>query len=141
MTLSELINSMPGEAAATDQQVLDWLNEKQPAPVRYKDVRSYLHVTSEFPAILVSADPAARAMVDVLDNFDDVDLTNPVILNAITTQLDALVTVGLLSTGSKTAILALGDNKIERWKEQPITDAYGHLIRNLALTHVTEARS
>jgi hypothetical protein len=116
-TLKELIDSEPSNISKSDSEVLTWLTTPSVAvPIQYRDVRSYLHVVGKFPAILVSNESSAKAMVDVLNHFTDVDIStetgDPAVIIAINTQLDALVSVGLIDTDDKTAILALGDNKL-----------------------------
>lgn len=115
-----------GYAGMSDSEAAASLNgATRPAPIQSADVRRYLLVVGKWAAVKRASmdlsneakNLAAIAMVDALDNLAEFDMGVPAYANAIASGLDALVSVSLISSDDKTAILALGSSKRSRAQE------------------------
>ena len=115
----------------TDTQIVEALNAPDPAlPLRRVDVstgdaREVLLATGEWPAVVIAAD-SANAPVQVrgaaITLRDTIELTSliratvPAIYAATDTLLAGLVTAGVLTAGTRDALLALAGRQ-QSWAE------------------------
>ena len=119
-------------AGYDDQEILDWLRELSgTAPVPSVDVKRYLILQGKWAPVAVSSDLAAVNMRETLDNFETIDTVE--FENQIAAALDAVIAADLIDAADKAAIMALGENRVPRWRALM-------LGTEPALRHIADAR-
>lgn len=125
MSLKELIEQDPDNAAKTPAEVAAWCNERVlPAPVKTQDVVKYLFLVDKYDDISIAAEAedaavnektkAARKFLSGLEKFESFDLSVPEHEARIQARLVDLQDHGFISADDKEIILSLGDNKVSR---------------------------
>jgi hypothetical protein len=118
VTLTALIATMPGEATATDADVLAWLHETVPGwqDVPWLEFAVWLHTQGLTRAALTTAattggtvatQTAAQHLLDCL--------TAGQPLSASDSRVRAIVNASGLPAGAKTALIALATTTAVRW--------------------------
>ena len=126
MTLTELINSEPANAARTDQEVLDWLQESVAVVgsigsrvlLRWGAANARLDALEQAATNHASASVRSLARAAVLtvsrpDTELDMGDANHVAL------VDALVAAEVLTPTDKTELTAMATVSVERWAQDP----------------------
>ena len=110
-------------ASDTPEQIRAALNTKNitiQVPIATRDIKQYLILTNMWLGIKDSTSDAARIAVDALHNFDQFDVSNPLVEAKLTEILDALVVetqIPDFTVTHKTQILAMGQ-ALRSWADQ-----------------------
>jgi len=109
------ITGLAGDRARMGALNAKTIVAKVPIPVIA--IEKYLAASHKYIPIVDSVDTNAREATLALDKFTSFDTSNPTYLATLTTILDNLVTLNLLTSADKTYILGMADTMIS-WSEQ-----------------------
>jgi len=132
--LKAVIVTMPGEATATDAEVLAWGNAKtvvRDKDIDTSDIKKYLVLVDKWLPLKLSTDPSALVTMDALSVFATFRLTDPVtgaqVKAKLTAMLDALAAVTptplLDAAVDKPAILTMGTETVSRFDGAGVSGA------------------
>ena len=142
--LNAVIATMPGEATATDAEVLAWGDAKtivRDKDIETTDIKKYLVLVDKWLPLKQSTDPSALVTMDALSIFGTFRLTDPdtgaQVKAKLVAMLDALAAITptplIDAAVDKPAILAMGTETISEFE---VAGLY-----NVKLGDVIEARS
>lgn len=138
MTLTEILQQEflnPIYASMTDQEAFDYITDPTIVSIgniSVQGIEKYLAVKLKLLAIEDSTNISARGFVRVLKIFDQIPLDETDILNLLNKLLNGIVAEGLITTGEKEELVAMGNKTISIAKELGIS--------NLTLQAVIVAR-